>query len=60
VDDDPVAGIVLAWPQRVRHLLVEGRFVVRDGALATVDETALAAEAHVMARRIIERSDRAR
>ena len=60
VDDDPVAGIVLAWPQRVRHLLVEGRFVVRDGALATVDETALAAEAHAMARRIIERSDRAR
>jgi cytosine/adenosine deaminase-related metal-dependent hydrolase len=60
VEDDPVAGIVLAWPQRVRHLLVEGRFVVRDGALATVDETALAAEAHAMARRIIERSDRAR
>jgi hypothetical protein len=44
----------------VRHLLVEGRFVVRDGALATVDETALAAEAHAMARRILERSDRAR
>ena len=60
VEDDPVAGIVLAWPQRVRHLLVEGRFVVRDGALATVDETALAAEAHAMARRILERSDRAR
>ena len=59
VEHDPVAGIVLAWPQRVRHLLVEGRFVVRDGALATVDEAALAAEAHAMARRIIERSDRA-
>ena len=51
-DADPVAGMVLAWPQRVRHLVVEGRFVVRDGALATVDEAALAADAHRMARRI--------
>ena len=53
---DPIAGMVLAWPQRVRHLLVEGRFVVRDGALATVDEAALAAEAHRIARRIDGRS----
>jgi cytosine/adenosine deaminase-related metal-dependent hydrolase len=60
VEDDPVAGIVLAWPQRVRHLLVEGRFVVRDGALATLDEAALAAEAHAMARRIAGGSERAR
>jgi cytosine/adenosine deaminase-related metal-dependent hydrolase len=51
-DADPVAGMVLAWPQRVRHLVVEGRCVVRDGALATVDEAALAADAHRMARRI--------
>ena len=51
-DADPVAGMVLAWPQRVRHLVVEGRFVVRDGALATVDEPALAADAHRVARRI--------
>jgi len=36
---------------------VEGRFVVRDGALATADEAALAAEAHRMARRIDGRSD---
>jgi len=56
VEADPVAGIVLAWPQRVRHLLVEGRFVVRDGTLATVDEGALAAEAHRIARRIDGRS----
>jgi cytosine/adenosine deaminase-related metal-dependent hydrolase len=49
---DPVAGMVLAWPQRVRHLLVEGRFVVRDGVLATADEAALAADAHRVARRI--------
>ncbi len=49
---DPVAGMVLAWPQRVRHLLVEGRIVVRDGVLATSDEATLAAEAHRVARRI--------
>ncbi len=49
---DPVAGMVLAWPQRVRHLLVEGRFVVRDGVLVTADEAALAADAHRVARRI--------
>lgn len=57
VEADPVAGIVLAWPQRVRHLLVDGRFVVRDGALATADEAALAADAHRMARRIDGRSE---
>jgi cytosine/adenosine deaminase-related metal-dependent hydrolase len=49
---DPVAGMVLAWPQRVRHLLVEGRFVVRDGVLATANEATLAADAHRVARRI--------
>ena len=54
---DPVAGIVLAWPQRVRHMVVEGRLVVRDGALATADEAALAAEGHRVARRIAGRTD---
>jgi cytosine/adenosine deaminase-related metal-dependent hydrolase len=57
VEADPVAGIVLAWPQRVRHLLVEGRFVVRDGTLATAEEAALAADAHRVARGIAGRSD---
>jgi cytosine/adenosine deaminase-related metal-dependent hydrolase len=57
VEADPVAGIVLAWPQRVRHLLVEGRFVVRDGTLATAEEAALAAEGHRVARRIAGRGD---
>src|SRR5450759_600365 len=57
---DHVAGIVLAWPQPVRHLLVEGRFVVREWTLATADEAALAAEAHRVARRIAARTDGAR
>ena len=52
IEADPVAGIVFAWPQRVRHLLVEGRFVVRDGELRGVDEATLAAQAHRVAARI--------
>lgn len=34
---DPVAALVLCGPTRVRHLVVEGRQVVRDGAMVTVD-----------------------
>ena len=45
-DADPVAGLVLCRPDRVRHLLVEGRFVVRDGILETGDEVAIARDGH--------------
>ncbi|MGA0539925.1 8-oxoguanine deaminase [Neotabrizicola sp. VNH66] len=34
---DPVAALVLCGPQRVRHLFVEGRQVVRDGQMVTLD-----------------------
>lgn len=34
---DPVAALVLCGPTRVRHLIVEGRQVVRDGQIATLD-----------------------
>ncbi len=34
---DPVAALVLCGPTRVRHLLVEGRRVVRDGQMVTLD-----------------------
>lgn len=34
---DPVAALVLCGPARVRDLIVEGRRVVRDGQLATLD-----------------------
>lgn len=37
-ENDPVAGLVLAWPRPVRHLLVQGRLVVKDSALTGVDE----------------------
>ena len=34
---DPVAALVLCGPSRVRHLFVEGRLVVRDGNMVTLD-----------------------
>jgi cytosine/adenosine deaminase-related metal-dependent hydrolase len=51
---DPVAGLLMGGTQRVRHLLVEGRFVVRDGRLATADEEEIAREGHRVGRRIAE------
>lgn len=47
---DP-AALVLAGPSRVAHLMVEGRQVVRDGRLVTVDaERLVAAQARSLAR----------
>lgn len=34
---DPVASLVLCGPTRVRHLIVEGRQIVRDGHIVTLD-----------------------
>jgi cytosine/adenosine deaminase-related metal-dependent hydrolase len=34
---DPVAALLLAGPSQVKHLFVEGRQVVRDGRLTTID-----------------------
>jgi hypothetical protein len=41
--------------QRVRHLVVEGRVVVRDGRLATADEDDIAREGHRVGRAIARR-----
>ena len=49
-DADPVAALALCRPERVRHLLVDGRVVVRDGTLATADESAIAGQGHRTAR----------
>jgi cytosine/adenosine deaminase-related metal-dependent hydrolase len=49
---DPVAGLLMGRTQRVRHLLVEGRFVVRDGRLEGADEDEIAREGHRVGRRI--------
>jgi cytosine/adenosine deaminase-related metal-dependent hydrolase len=40
--DDPVAALVFGPPAPLRLLLVGGRAVVQDGALSTMDETAVA------------------
>jgi cytosine/adenosine deaminase-related metal-dependent hydrolase len=44
------AALLLAGPRQVRELFVEGRAVVRDGRLATVEATRLAAEARASVR----------
>jgi cytosine/adenosine deaminase-related metal-dependent hydrolase len=54
-DADPAAALVYCAPQRVRHLFVEGRAVVRDGQLVHVDEEAIAREGHRVGRRIVKR-----
>jgi cytosine/adenosine deaminase-related metal-dependent hydrolase len=51
-ESDPVAAVVHCSPQRPRHLLVEGRPVVRGGRLVTADEDEIASEARRVARRI--------
>jgi cytosine/adenosine deaminase-related metal-dependent hydrolase len=51
-ESDPFAAVVHCSPQRVRHLLVDGRPVVRDGRLATADEGEITAEGRRVARRI--------
>jgi cytosine/adenosine deaminase-related metal-dependent hydrolase len=49
---DLVAGLAFCAPQRVHHLVVEGRPVVTNGRLVSVDEDAIAAHGHQVARRI--------
>jgi 8-oxoguanine deaminase len=55
-DGDPLAALALCSPQRVRHLMVEGRPVVTDGRLVTADEDAIARDGHRHARRILGRA----
>lgn len=49
---DPVAALVLCGPTRVRDLIVEGRAVVREGGLTTLDLPALAARQRKLAHRL--------
>ncbi len=49
---DPVAALVLCGPFRVRHLLVEGRPVVTDGLLVSLEARALAETAHAAVARL--------
>ncbi|MCC1493680.1 8-oxoguanine deaminase [Cognatishimia sp. F0-27] len=50
---DP-AALLLAGPRRVRHLIVEGREIVRDGRMVTLDLDHAVAEQNRLARRLAE------
>lgn len=54
---DPVATLVLCGPQRVRDLYVQGRVVVREGQMASLDQQRLAEDQRRLARRLMERAD---
>lgn len=49
---DPVAALMLCGPTRVRDLLVEGRWVVQDGRIATIDLPRLLERQRTLARRL--------
>ena len=51
---DPVAALVLCGPHRVRHLLIEGRQIVRDHVLTTLDSDTLGRDASAAIRRLAE------
>jgi cytosine/adenosine deaminase-related metal-dependent hydrolase len=50
---DPVAALVLCGPHRVKHLLVEGRQVVRDGVLTGLDAGVLGERARAATARLM-------
>lgn len=50
---DPVAALILCGPARVRELFVEGRRVVRDGQLATIDLPRVIEDQNRLARRLM-------
>ena len=51
---DPVASLVLCGPHRVRDLLVEGKRVVRDGQIETLDLPKLIERQNRLAMRLAE------
>jgi len=50
---DPVAALVFCQSQRVTHLLVEGRWVVRDGELVNADEGEIGREVRRLSQRML-------
>ncbi len=54
---DPVAALVLGSPPPLELLMVDGRVVVEQGALRTVDEPALARETAAAHRRLLARAE---
>jgi cytosine/adenosine deaminase-related metal-dependent hydrolase len=52
-ENDPIAGLVLGSTPRATHVLVQGRFVVRDGRLTAEDEEAIASRHRAVVARIV-------
>ena len=51
---DPVAALVFAAPTRAAYTMVNGKLVVREGRLQTVDERKLAARHNVLAAKLVD------
>ena len=51
---DPVAALVFAAPTRAAYTMVNGKLVVREGRLQTVDERKLAARHNVLAAKLMD------
>jgi cytosine/adenosine deaminase-related metal-dependent hydrolase len=51
---DPVSAVVFCQPQRVDYTVVGGRYVVKDGHLATLDEQALTKEHNRASRQLLQ------
>ena len=51
---DPVAALVFCQPRRVDYTVVAGKFVVKDGNLATLEEGRLVERHNQAARRLVE------
>jgi hypothetical protein len=52
---DPLAALTLCHVPRVRHAVVNGRVLVRDGELTGLDLAALVARHNTLARGLVER-----
>lgn len=50
---DPVASLILCGPSRVRDLMVEGRMIVQDGQMETLDLPRVIARQNQLARRLM-------
>lgn len=55
---DPVASLIFCTPQNVRHSIINGKPVVSDGILLTVELQPLIAQHNRLARELVEKSPR--
>jgi cytosine/adenosine deaminase-related metal-dependent hydrolase len=50
---DPVSAMVFCQPVRVDYTVVGGKFIVKEGKLATIDESKLITRHNTAARRLL-------